>query len=138
MPDHDYVVLLQPTSPLRTAGDIDATMERCHQTEAPACVTVTETDKPPHWMYTLDEERQLEPVLSPEKAVTRRQDAPATYVLNGAVYVARTDWLRETRDFMTDQTRAYVMPEARSADVDTTLDVAWCEFLAGQMGKELL
>ncbi|WP_205451066.1 cytidylyltransferase domain-containing protein [Salinibacter ruber] len=50
---HDYVVLLQPTSPLRTADDIDATIARCHQNEGMPCVTVTETDKPPQWMFTL-------------------------------------------------------------------------------------
>jgi hypothetical protein len=99
--DHDYVVLLQPTSPLRTAEDIDATIERCHQTEAPACVTVTETDEPPQWMCTLGEEHELEPVMHSDEAVTRRQEAPATYVLNGAVYAALTDWLREEKDFVT-------------------------------------
>ena len=93
-----------------------------------ACVTVTETDKPPQWMYTLDDETRLELVLNSDEAVTRRQGAAATYVLNGAVYVVRTDWLRKTRNFVTDQTRAHVMPEARSADVDTALDLAWCEF----------
>ncbi|PSQ96738.1 MAG: acylneuraminate cytidylyltransferase [Bacteroidetes bacterium SW_9_63_38] len=129
MPDHDYVVLLQPTSPLRTAEDVDATIERCHQTEAPACATVTETDEPPQWMHTLNDEHRLEPVLDSDEAVTRRQEAPTTYVLNGAVYVGRTDWLRETRDFVTDPTRAHVMPRKRSADVDTALDLAWCEWL---------
>lgn len=129
VPDYDYVVLLQPTSPLRTSDDVDATIARCHETGAPACVTVTETDKPPQWMYTLGEENRMEPVMDHEEAISRRQDAPATYVLNGAVYVARSDWLRETRDFMTERTRAHVMPEARSADVDAKLDLKWCEFL---------
>jgi N-acylneuraminate cytidylyltransferase len=46
---YDYVVLLQPTSPLRTADDIDSTIARCHQNGGTACVTVIETDKPPQW-----------------------------------------------------------------------------------------
>ena len=136
--DHDYVVLLQPTSPLRTAEDIDATIERCHQTEAPACVTVTETDEPPQWMYTLSDEQRLEPMMDSDEAVTRRQQAPTTYVLNGAVYAARADWLRETKDFVTDRTRAHVMSRERSADVDTALDLAWCEFLQTERKKEEL
>jgi N-acylneuraminate cytidylyltransferase len=49
VPDHDYVVLLQPTSPLRTAEDVDATAQ-CYESAAPACVMVTETDKPSQWM----------------------------------------------------------------------------------------
>ena len=49
----DYVVLVQPTSPLRTPQDIDACLERCLETGAPACVSVCEPAKSPHWMYTL-------------------------------------------------------------------------------------
>ena len=131
MPDHDYVVLLQPTSPLRTAEDIDATIERCHQTEAPACVTVTEIDEPPQWMYTLNDRQRLEPVMHSDEAVTRRQEAPATYVLNGAVYVAWTDWLRKTESFLEKETIAHPMPEARSADVDTEIDLEWCVLILG-------
>jgi len=100
-------------------------------------VTVTKTDKPPQWMYRLDGEGQLEPVMKSGEAVNRRQAAPKTYVLNGAVYVARTDWLRETGDFVSDQTIAHVMPEARSADVDTMLDLKWCEHLLNQQDGEV-
>jgi N-acylneuraminate cytidylyltransferase len=127
--DHDYVVLLQPTSPLRTAEDIDATITRCNENAAPACVTVTETDKPPQWMYTLGDEHRLEPVMDRDEAVKRRQEAQTTYVLNGAVYVARSDWLRERESFLADQTVASPMPPERSADVDTALDLAWCEMM---------
>ena len=67
--------------------------------------------------------------MEQEETVTRRQDVPATYVINGAVYVTRTNWLRETESFLSDQTVAHVMPEERSADVDTALDLAWCKLL---------
>ncbi len=126
---HDYVVLLQPTSPLRTADDIDETVARCHQNGGTACVTVTETDKPPQWMYMLGEKNRLEPVMDQNEAVIRRQDASSTYALNGAVYVADAAWLREMESFLSAQTRAYVMTRERAADVDTKLDLKWCEFL---------
>jgi len=126
MPDHDYVVLLQPTSPLRTAEDIDATIERCHRTDAPACVTVTETEKPPEWMYTMNERERLEPVMKSDEMVTRRQEASTIYVINGAVYVAWTDWLRKTESFLEKEIIAHPMPKARSADVDTEIDLEWC------------
>lgn len=129
VPDHDYVVLLQPTSPLRTAADIDATITRCHENHAPVCVTVTDTDKPPQWMYTFGKRDKLKPVLDESEIVTRRQEAPKTYVVNGAVYVARSEWLREHKMFYTDQTIGYPMPPERSADVDTALDLRWCEML---------
>ncbi len=126
---HDYVVLLQPTSPLRTADDIDATVARCHQSGGTACVTVTETDKPPQWMYTITDDGCLDSVLDNKDSVTRRQDTPSTYAINGAVYVARRVWLRETEDFVTDCTLAHVMPKERSADVDAAIDLEWCELL---------
>jgi len=137
IPGYDYVVLLQPTSPLRTAEDIDATVERCYQTGAPACVTITETEEPPHWMYTVSDEQRLEPLLDPEEVVTRRQEAQTTYVLNGAVYVAQANWLREVGDFFTDETCAHVMPRGRSADVDTELDLEWCEFLKTEYSSKM-
>jgi len=92
-------------------------------------VTVTETDKPPQWMYTLGEENWLDPVMDWDEMVTRRQDAPTTYVPNGAVYAAGTAWLRERETFYTDATIGHPMPLERSADVDTPLDLAWCEML---------
>jgi N-acylneuraminate cytidylyltransferase len=57
-------------------------------------------------------------------------------VLSGAVYVAQTDWLRETRGFVTDWTQAYVMCERWSADADTALDLAWCEYLFNETEVE--
>lgn len=126
---HDYVVLLQPTSPLRTAEDIDATIARCHAEDAQSCVTVTETDKPPQWMYTLLDDYRLRPVLEQDERANRRQDAPKTYVLNGAVFVASPEWLRQHETFHTDETVAHIMPPERSVDIDTKLDLAWCEVL---------
>lgn len=125
---HDYVVLLQPTSPLRTAEDIDATIDRCHR-NGRACVSVTETDKPPQWMYTVGKDNRLEPVIEEKGSVTRRQDAPATFTINGAVYVACTEWLQKTEAFLTNGTVGYSMPKERSVDVDKNMDLLWCEFL---------
>lgn len=83
-------------------------------------------------MYTVSDDARTIPVLRDEERVTRRQDAPNTYVLNGAVYVARTDWLRKTESFIADETVAYVMPPAHSIDVDSELDLALCSLLLTQ------
>ena len=122
LPGYDYVVLLQPTSPLRTGEDIDGCIARCEEKNAPACVSVTEPDHHPQWMYTLDDRETLQPI-SGQRAV-RRQDLPEVYALNGAVYVARTEWLFETRNFLSESTQGYVMPSRRSLDIDTEQDLA--------------
>jgi N-acylneuraminate cytidylyltransferase len=124
---YDYVVMLQPTSPLRTAGDIDATISACAEQGAPACVTVTETGKPPQWMYTLDRHRRLRPIL--DDHVPRRQEADDVFVLNGAVYVARISWLRTTETFLHPETIAHRMPRERSIDIDDALDLTIAEAL---------
>ena len=122
LPGYDLIVLLQPTSPLRTAADIDAACERLASSGAPACVSVSLVDQSPYWMYRLGDNQSLVPVVEAPPGVTRRQDLPAVYALNGAVYVADTAWLRQSRTFITRETVAHVMPAERSIDIDTIAD----------------
>jgi CMP-N,N'-diacetyllegionaminic acid synthase len=126
---YDYIVLLQPTSPLRLAEDIDGCMETCLRHHAYACVTVTEVDHSPFWMYRLNTSHHLVPLIDQEDLSTRRQDLPQVYGLNGAVYLAQTTWLQKQRTFLTNETVAHVMPRERSLDVDTELDLKICESL---------
>lgn len=122
LPGYDLIVLLQPTSPLRTAADIDAACERLASSGAPACVSVSPVDQSPYWMYRLGDNQGLVPVVETPPGVTRRQDLPAVYALNGAVYVADTTWLRQSRTFVTRETVAHVMSAERSIDIDTIAD----------------
>lgn len=124
---YDYVALLQPTSPLRTAGDIRAALELCLERSAPACVSVCEPRHKPWWMFGLDAQGRLSPLFSEVPA--RRQDMPAVYALNGAVYVARVAWLRQTRAFVGPETAAYCMPPERSLDIDSAFDFRLAESL---------
>lgn len=124
---YDYVVLLQPTSPLRAAEDIDNCIQLCIDQNANACVTVTMPDKSPYWMYTLDESNRIHSVIKTDHFFNRRQELPKVYVLNGAVYIARHDWLLENQTFLTEETIASMMPKQRSLDIDTELDISILE-----------
>ena len=130
LPGYDYVVLLQPTSPLRTEEDIDGCIARCEEKLAPACVSVTEPAHHPQWMFTLDEAEVLAPIS--EQRGVRRQDLPAVYALNGAVYVAQSAALFETRSFLGEGAHGYVMPFSRSIDIDTEQDLALATCLLQQ------
>lgn len=124
LPAHDIVVLLQPTSPLRTAGDIDGVLERMQSTGAPACVSVREATDHPYWTFRLGENGRMEPYAAPPNGLpSRRQELPDAWCLNGAVYAARTGWLLENRSFLSPQTAAYPMPVDRSLDIDTPADI---------------
>lgn len=130
----DLVVLLQPTSPLRVAGDIDACIEKCAPGGAPACVSVVEPAQSPYWTYSIDGAGRLEPIVPRDALPDRRQDLPPSYALNGAVYVARVEWLRKANTFVAEGTVGYVMPPERSVDIDTERDLLLAEFLLGGTG----
>jgi N-acylneuraminate cytidylyltransferase len=121
-PGHDWVVLLQPTSPGRTAADIDGTIAVCVEKSAPAAVSVCLAQENPYWMYYLNPNHRLVPILSALDP-TRFPRPPTTYLLNGAVYVANTEWLAHKGTFVTDETVAYEMPRARSIDIDLAEDL---------------
>ena len=127
-PGYEWVVLLQPTSPLRTAQDIDQAVEQCIALNAPSCVSVCLAQESPYWMFTLNQDQNLAPLL-PNVAVTRRQDLPPVYSLNGAIYVAKSEWLRQKRTFLTPDTVAYEMPVERSLDIDTETDFFQLKYL---------
>lgn len=126
---YDWVVLLQPTSPLRDARDLDACLERANGAGANACVSVCEPDRSPYLCYRVDPEGRLSPMLSRGSAHVRTQDLPPAVALNGAIYAARVPWFLEHKSFLTGETLAYPMPRERSCDVDTALDLRIAEAL---------
>ncbi len=130
---YDYLVVLQPTSPLRVAADIDGAVQLCVAAGAPACVSVSEPDKAPYWIFTRDDKGRLKPLIAKTPQFRRRQDLPPTLMLNGAVYVARCDWIVNQPEFTSAETVGYVMPKARSVDVDDELDFVVAEALAAKL-----
>ena len=130
MPGYDYIVLLQPTSPLRVSDDIDNCLLLCEKREAPACVSLQKVAKHPLWMFTQDADDRIHPFLERD-IPDRRQNLPDCYELNGAVYVAKSAWLLEKRSFFDAETCGYVMPNERSIDVDDSIDF----YIAEQLMK---
>ena len=126
---YDLLVLLAPTSPLRISEDIDGAIEKCVSSNAPACVSVCLVEENPYWMFTLGEgDRMI--AVAPE-IPPRRQELPQAYILNGAVYVARTEWLKREGQFLTPETVAFEMPRSRSLDIDTEADLNRFSRMAG-------
>jgi len=124
-PRPEWVMLLQPTSPLRTAEDIRAAVALQQAREARAVVSVCEAPHPPQWLRRLGLEGELLPWLTDEMP-TRRQGIGLVYQLNGAIYLAQTDRLAQERTFFPTGTFGYIMPPERSLDIDA----AWDFYLA--------
>lgn len=120
--EYDWVMMLQPTSPFRTANDIDQCIEYCFNKKAVSCVSVTETEKSPFWMYYLDQESKLKHVIDTKKTALRRQDLPEVVSLNGAIYLVRCKWFLKNQSFISKDTIGFRMPKERSLDIDTEWD----------------
>ncbi len=127
-PGYEWVLLLQPTSPLRVAQDIDEAIRHCMEKEAEACVSVSEAEQSPYWMYSLTDSQMLKPVMS-SPIPSRRQDLPKCFTLNGAIYFARIDELLQFKTFVLPKTVPYLLPPERAIDIDTLDDLLAAENL---------
>lgn len=116
----DYVVLLQPTSPLRLGSDIDGAVRLCHDAGAPSVIGVSPVLKPQSFYGRLRADGGF-------CANTPEPDEPV--VINGAVYVGRPQVLLERRSFQGDGVLGWSMPPERGWDVDTAFDFIVCEAL---------
>lgn len=123
----DFVVWLQPTSPGRLPEDIAACVRACRAGAAPGCVSLVRATEPPQWMFTLSSGGVMQPLIPREQIPLRRQDLPPAFLINGAVYVGRPDWLREHRTFLGPGVLGYEMPADRSIDIDS-----WDEWHAAE------
>jgi len=117
-----HILLLQPTSPLRTVVDIEGVIQTLKEKNARAVVSVCKTDHHPWWSNILPEDGNMKDFIRPEILNKRRQYLPVFYRLNGAIYLAETDYLRECSGFLGQDTFAYEMPRERSIDIDTDMD----------------
>lgn len=135
-PGYDYVLLLQPTSPLRTVEDIDGCIEFLLNKKLDFCVSVTEAEKSPYWMYKIDNDGQMNLLIEQEELVYRRQDLPPVYMLNGAIYIAKVEKLLEEKSFLTQNTKAFIMCRENSFDIDTELDFLICEQIIKRREKD--
>lgn len=125
----DYLLLLQPTSPLRTTEDIDGAIRLAEEHDASAVLGVCEASPHPWLARQISAEGVLSDFFPLEKKPTRRQDYPPAYMINGALYLNRATSLRTGRTFQPPDARAYVMPAERSLDIDTPLELRLVDLL---------
>ena len=127
---HDYVILLQPTSPLRSYKHIDEAIELLKAKNADAIISVCETEHSPLWSNTLPQDGSLKAFLNTELINKRSQDLEKYYRLNGAIYICKTDKLLQNSSFfIQDKIYSYLMPKTDSIDIDEELDFDIANFL---------
>lgn len=106
-----HLVLLQPTSPLRTAADIDQALALCRDQDRSTAVSVTPAPKPELLM------------IGQDGVLRAASEYGQPLILNGAVYVLKRDHLNTGGGFIAPDTACHVMDQHRSVDVDTSDDL---------------
>ena len=117
------LLLLQPTSPIRSSTDITRIIELRDEYGSESAASVTLAHKHPAWMYSIGDNQKLTPLI-PSVSSTRRQDLDPVYVLNGSMYLSTARFIRSNHALISSQTIGYAMPPERSFDIDTMYD--WC------------
>lgn len=119
----DYVILLQATSPLRNGADIDAALEKLIATGADSVVSVVRVaHHHPARMRFIENDLLVQLPMGEQKEMQRRQDLPPVYIRNGAIFATKRSVVMEQNSMLGKISRPYVMPESRSANVDTKFD----------------
>ncbi len=123
---YDWLVLLEPTSPLTETADVDAALETlvAKAADADAIVGVAQViDSHPAFVVRLSEDGFLRPYMEPVfGAPSRRQDVEPLYRLDGSLYISDIAALRREGGFYHARSLPFVMPRWKSFEVDELVD----------------
>lgn len=121
--ENHLIVLLQPTSPLRTVEEIDGALEFFLAKNAKGVVSVSECEHSPLWSNTLPENNCMSDFLRPEVQGKRSQDLPQYYRLNGSIYIYETlALLEQGKTFFNNDVYGFGTSLDTAVDIDTALD----------------
>ena len=126
---HDILIILQPTSPLRSLKDIDKSIELLFSKNAKAIISVCEVERHPYWENILPANRCMSDFIKKENLNKNRQEFDIFYRLNGAIFLVYWNYIQQQKSFFGKETFAYIMPKERSVDIDTRMDFTVAEIL---------
>lgn len=124
--NEDIIVLLQPSSPVRTGKQIDLSLQ-LHQKYAESVVTVALVDEPnPYKLKVIDENNALRPLIEGAESELPRQDLPVAYQLTGGIYVSSVSNILEKNSFFSNNTIPLIVEDF--CNVDSKLDLEFLKF----------
>lgn len=124
----DKVVLLQPTSPLRTLDHIKKGLEE-YSPNMEMLVGVKETDVNPYYKLFEEDSKGFLQTSKDKRKIIRRQDAPKVYEVNGALYIINVKALKNKSSLDKLNKHKFVMDKYASVDIDDMLDWYICELI---------
>lgn len=126
---YDYICLLQPTSPLRIAQDIQDCIEIIKKQKNGSVVSLVKVDEPHPYKMKIIEKGEIKALIPGANSSIPRQELPEVYELNGAIYLSETKGLIESRNFFTKPCIPYKMPEYRSVNINNKRDLDYAKAL---------
>ena len=128
--DFHHIILLQPTSPLRTKKDVEEAIKIYESdTSCDALISVYRPAEHPFKGFKFTSQKKLEGYFSLEAPFSRRQDLPEIYMPNGAIYIFSVDKFMKKRVIPQTNIIPYIMPAEKSIDIDTFFDLEIAEVL---------
>lgn len=132
---YDYFVLLEPTSPLTEAADVDAALDAllANRDRADAIVSVSElVSSHPAFAVRIGDDGRLAPYSAIDfTRLPRRQDIDPVYALDGSLYISAVPAYREQLSFCHARTLSHLMPHHKSHEVDDLVDFICIEAILG-------
>ncbi len=124
----DNIVMLQPTSPLRTYKNLNEAFDLFYEKNADSVVSVCECEHNPLLSGILPDDCRMFDFIKSENNL-RRQELQKFYRLNGAIYISKVTTLKKLGSFYGKNSYAYIMKQSESIDIDTELDFEYADFL---------
>lgn len=132
----DYIMILQPTSPVRLSTDIECAFEIASNEVCDAVISVTKVKEHPLIMRSIDQNGYIRDILPNHEGITRRQDFQDIYRFNGAIYIAKLTAWNQYHNFVSmSNVLPYIMPQERSIDIDDFMDWQIAEILIKEVSK---
>ena len=125
--EYDYVMIIQNTVPLRKSWHVDESIEKIADSNERSLVSVTEVEKHPILMRTLNEDGTLKNLLHMNSTM-RRQDFPKFYKVDGAIAIQKIDKEFNLNTSINDGKLAYIMESKYSIDIDNYIDIKVIEY----------
>ena len=133
--EFDYIVLLEPTSPLREVGDIDLAIEKLLNSNAESIVGISKTeDQNPAFLINKDKNEYISGYENKDMKVLRRQDINDVYFFEGTIYISEINTLLEKETFYHENTIGYEVPKYKSLEIDDMDDFIMVEAIMNYKG----
>jgi CMP-N,N'-diacetyllegionaminic acid synthase len=129
----DYVLLLQCTSPLRNHNHINEAIDKLLNSDYDSIISVCEAEVNPYWANIFEGDK-LKYFIEEGRKITRRQELPNVYRMNGAIYLIKTEVLKKQKNFEPEEVMGYIMDSYSSVDIDTEMDFKIAEAIIKERG----